>query len=269
MTWPPVRLWLLVALSTYVYAETSSQQAQTAWANRDQAGQTEKAIHLWQEALKENPTQATLWIPLTQALGRQVRHTTDSAEKKKWADLGREAGEQAVAKNPQSAEAWAYNAEAIGQWANLHKGTSSLKKVKQAVAALKKALEINPHYAYAHMLLAEFYRQAPSVISVGDKKKALAEAEAAVTDDPTHAINHIAYARALIDNNQREKAIAQLRQVLTLPAPPDAVPETKSDQETAHELLHELGATETTAASSTTGMACTVENTSNGATCGH
>jgi tetratricopeptide (TPR) repeat protein len=258
---------LIFSLSATLHA-SAAEDAQAAWAQRDQPGQTEKSIHLWQQALKENPNQKELWIDLTKALGRAVRHASDSTEHKKWADEARTAGEKAIAENPNKAEALAYYAEAIGQWADAHKGPGSLKKVKQAVAALKKALEINPHYAYAHMLLAEFYRQAPTVISVGDKKKALEQAKAAVEDDPAHVINHVIYARALIDNNKKEEAKTQLQLALTLPAPADAIPETTSDQDTARELLHSLGGASEVSSSKDNRSVCSAEK-SNGGSCGH
>jgi tetratricopeptide (TPR) repeat protein len=263
----------LIAVTLYASPFTplhaaAAEEANAAWAARDQAGQTEKAIRLWQEALKENPHQDGLCIDLTKALGRAVRHASDDSARKKWADEARAAGEKCLAENPDKPEALAYDAEAIGQWANAHKGPGSLKKVKQAVETLKKALALNPHYAYAHMLLAEFYRQAPSMISVGDKKKALEQAEAAVQDDPTHVINHVIYARALIDNHRKEDAMAQLRMALSLPAPADAVPETKADQETARELLRELGAADTSPGASGGVSACS-EDKSNRSSCGH
>ena len=254
---------ILIALSGSVYAASTAEQAQAAWAQRDQAGQTEKAIHYWEQAIKENPDQPALWIDLTKALGRMVRHSEKRSAQKKWADEALQTSEQAIAKNPSRAEAWAYRAEALGQWANTHKGPGGLHKVKQAVESLKKALAINPKYAYAHMLLAEFYRQAPAHLSVGDKKKALIEAQAAVDDGPQYAIDHIVLARALIDHDQKERAIAELRAALALTAPPDAIPETLSDKETARELLNDLGAAETPATvpaacseSSAQGMAC-------------
>jgi tetratricopeptide (TPR) repeat protein len=260
-------LMVLMALGIHLHADPLPSQAQAAWAQRDQPGQTEKAIDLWQKALKENPNQPELWINVTKALGRAVRHASATAEKRKWADQAREAGEKAVTQNPQSPEAWAYNAEAIGQWANAHKGPGSLRKVRQAVDALKKSIAMKPDYAYAHMLLAEFYRQAPAHISVGDKKKALEEAKLAVTHGPGYAINHIAYARALIDNNQKASAIAELRAVLILTPPRNAVPETHADQETARELLKSVGAADSSSAAKSTGP-CSEANSS-GAACGH
>jgi tetratricopeptide (TPR) repeat protein len=234
---------LLFSISS-VYAASLSEQAQAAWMQRDQPGQLEKAIQLWQDALQAEPQRTELWIPLTKALGRAVRRAPNAKEKKRLAQAALEAGEQATTKNPAQSMGWAYYGEALGQYANTHKGLSSLKKVKQAVKALETSISLDSQNAYAHMLLAEFYRQSPPSISIGDKKKALVYAEKAATLDPNRAINRLAFARALADNQRRQEAIEQLRAILALTPPPDAVPETRSDQETARTLLKEWGAEE-------------------------
>ncbi len=236
-------LLLLLALTGPVYAETGflEQQAQLAWKDRDQPGKTAEAIQLWEQAAKAEPGRADLWIALSKALGRAVRHTDSSDERQKWADEARAAAEKATLRDPSSAEAFAAYGEALGQWANAHKGVHSLGVVKQAVAALQKAIALNPKYAYAHMLLAEFYRQSPRLVSVGNKDKALEEARLAVEYGPEHAINHLVLARAYLDLGKKEDGVAELQKISTLTPPADAIPETRSDQQTAAAMLQSLG----------------------------
>jgi tetratricopeptide (TPR) repeat protein len=178
---------------------------------------------------------------LTKACGRAVRHAATSAESKQWADRAREYGAQAVQKAPLSTDAYAAYGEALGQWADAHKGIHSLKSVRLAVDALKKAIELNPRNAYAHMLLASFYRESPAVISVGDKGKALEEAKFSVEYGPQYAIDHLVLARCFLDLEKKEEGIAQLQIILNLTPPADAVPETRADQETAQTMLKDLG----------------------------
>ena len=85
---------LYFTLPSFLFATSPADDAKAAWAQRDQPGQTEKAIHLWQLALKENPQESALWIDLTKAMGRAVRHARNSSEKKRWADQARMAGEK-------------------------------------------------------------------------------------------------------------------------------------------------------------------------------
>jgi tetratricopeptide (TPR) repeat protein len=234
---------LLVLFFSVCHADSGSvaKEAQAAWQNRDRAGQTEKAIALWDKALHEDPNDSQIYIQLTKACGRQVRHTSEAAERTRWADKAREYGTQAVAKNPQSSEAFASYGEALGQWADAHKGVHSLKVVQEAVDALKKAIALDPKNAYAHMLLASFYREAPKMISVGDKQKALEQAKLAVEAGPGYAINHLVLAKVYIDLGKKQEGIDQLQAAVALPAPVDAIPETRADQEAAETLLKKMG----------------------------
>ena len=228
--------------SLLAYAESSlADQAQAAWQDRDKQGQTEKAIRLWTEAIQAEPNRPDLWIHLAKAEGRAVRHATQSQERKKWADDARAAADHAIRLDRQNAEAYAVYGEAMGQWARAHKGIHSLSAVQQAMVSLEKAISIDPKNAYAHMLLAEFYRQSPRILSVGNKKKALEHAQLAVQYGPAYAIHHLVLARADLDLGKKEEGIMELQKVVTLPPPPDAVPETRADQETATVMLRSMG----------------------------
>ncbi len=220
---------------------TFNELAMHEWSQRDQPGKTEAAIRNWTQALQENPNQPDIYILLARAYGRAVRHAKTSDERQKLADQARSAAEKAVQMSSASAAAYAAYGEALGQWANAHKGLSSLSVVRQAVEALEKAISIDPKYAYAHMLLAEFFRQSPRLFSIGDKKKALAQARMAVEYGPGYAINHLVLARACLDVGQKEEGISELQKIMTLSPPADAIPETRADQETALAMLKDLG----------------------------
>jgi tetratricopeptide (TPR) repeat protein len=218
------------------------EEAQAAWARRAEPGQTVQAIALWQKAFAESPQRTELLLALAKASGKAFRNSETRAEKRKWADTALRYANEAVEKRPTDSWAHAYLGEALGQWAQANKGLKGLRMVKQAVAELQKAIQLDPKNHYAHMLLSEFYRQAPAGISIGDKAKALVEARKAVAEGPNYAINHLALARALLAGNDKAEAIQTLRKLVNLPPPPDAIPETRSDQETARHLLESLGA---------------------------
>jgi tetratricopeptide (TPR) repeat protein len=232
---------LLMSSAHCLGAESLAQQAQTAWQERDKLGQTEKAIELWQQSLKSDPTQSQVWISLAKAMGRAVRHAGTADEKRRWADQAKVTALIAAQNNPTSSEAYATLGEALGQWADAHKGIHSLSTVRQAVEALHQALKLNPENAYAHMLLASFYREAPGVISVGDKEKAYAHAKLAVQYGPDSAINHLVLAKIEIDRGQKDQAINELQAIMSLTPPDNSAPETHADQETAQKMLQDLG----------------------------
>ena len=241
-------LWTVLLLSSLsprpssLCAETSPKaQAEIAWEHRDQPGQTEAAIQDWTQALQAEPKRADLWIDLAKAQGRAVRHAETSQDRRKWADAARHSACQAVRLAPHDAEAYTVYGEAMGQWANAHKGFYSLSAVRRAIYALQKAISIDPRHAYAHMLLAEFYRQAPRFLSVGDKKKALRHAQLAVQYGPNYAINHLVLARAYFELQRKNDGIAELQRIVALSPPTDNIPETMADQDTAKKMLASLG----------------------------
>jgi tetratricopeptide (TPR) repeat protein len=228
---------LLLAMTVNVYAATTIEQAQAAWAERDKPGQTERSIILWEQALRDAPQKTEVLLPLTKACGRAFRHAAIREERRVWADKARAYGAQAVAFLPNRPEAYALYAESLGQWAQVRKNVRSLKAVRQAVENLKKSIALDPHYAYAHMLLASFYHESPALLSVGDKDKALEEAKTAVAAGPGYAINHLVLARCYLDRGKKEEARKELETILQLTPPQDAIPETRSDQQTAREML--------------------------------
>ena len=217
------------------------RQASQAWAQRADPQKTVEAIHLWQKALQENPKETELLIRLTMACGAAYRQATDRERRIYWADQARRFAERAVKENPEKSWAYAALGEALGQWADVHRGFHSLGAVKRAVEALQKAIQLDSTNFYAHMLLSQFYDQAPKLFSVGNKSKGLEEARLAVKYGPQYAIAHLALARNLKDTGHKEDSIEQLKYVLGMPAPPDAVPETKSNKEDACKALKEDG----------------------------
>jgi tetratricopeptide (TPR) repeat protein len=248
---------LAAQCSLFAYAESSlTQQAKLAWQSRDKPGQTEAAIRFWSTAVQAEPNRADLWIDLAKAEGRAERHAVTPEERKKWADSARVSANHAVRLDRQNAEAYTVYGEAMGQWADAHKGIHSLSAVRQAIGALQKAISIDPHHAYAHMLLAEFYRQSPRFLFVGDKEKALRHAQLAVQYGPGYAINHLVLARAYLDLGKKEEGITELQKVVMLSPPADAIPETHADQETATGLLRSMGITPMPGPCGEAGNAC-------------
>jgi tetratricopeptide (TPR) repeat protein len=216
-------------------------QAEREWRHRALPGHTEAAIEHWKNAIKLDPGHSGVYIALTRACGRAYRHSETTRDKQHWADEGRIYGALAIANNSNSPQAYAEYGTALGQWAEAHKGVHSLRAVRDAITNLNQAITLNPRYAFAHMVLAEFYRQSPGwPVSVGDMKKALQQAQLAVQYGGEYAINHIVLAKVYLSMAKKPEAKQELEKALALKAPDDAVPETRTDQAEARELLKGL-----------------------------
>jgi len=234
---------LLVISTPPVWAESAKaliKEAEAAWQRRDKPLQTEAAIVLWERALRLAPERTELYIPLTRASGRAYRQSKDPGERKYWSEEARSYGALAAEKNPSRPEALALYGEALGQWAQSHKGPKSLAAVRQAVKNLEKAVSLSPRYAFAHMLLAQFYEKSPGWISVGNRKKALEHAERAVEYGPDSAIHHNTLAEIYKARGRKVEALKELENTLALKPPKDAVPETRADQDNARDMLKGL-----------------------------
>ena len=224
----------------HVAGVATDQQAEQAWAHRDDPLETATAIALWERVLQLHPQRVELYITLTHACGRAYRQSEDTKTRQFWADEARRYGALAVEKNPGRPEAYAENAAALGQWARSHKGIGSLKPVNEAVAQLEKSIELDPHYAFAHMLLAQFYEHAPAFFFVGNKKKALEHAKLAVDYGGDRAVNRLTLGKIYLARGDKAAAKEQFEKAIALTPPPDAIFETKSDQDEARELLKKL-----------------------------
>jgi len=215
-------------------------EAQKSWDAREDGIQTMRAVMLWDRAVQIDANHPSLYVSLTKASARVYRHSKGKGTKKRWAYISRQYGALAVEQNPDNSEAHARYAEALGQYAQANKGVGSLKVVKEAVSHLNRAIALDPQSHFAHMLLAQFYEQSPGIFSVGDKKKALDQAELAVKTGPNYAINRLTLAKIYVARDRKTEAKEQLEKALALTAPPDAIPETKTDQADARELLKTL-----------------------------
>ena len=161
-----------------------AQQAATAWEHRDQPGKTEEAIHLWQEALKTAPERDTTCLDRFS----QSRGSRGASQQRAWR-ASKVGGRSKIIGGKSDREKSAKRRSLCG----LRRSAGTMGEHAQRRAQprrreagrgrrCKKSIALNPKYAYAHMLLAEFYRQSPRVISVGDKQKALEQARLAVED---------------------------------------------------------------------------------------
>lgn len=117
----------------------------------------------------------------------------------------------------------------------------SLFMVSDIMAALERALELDPDYAGAHLLASQVYRKAPGwPLSIGDRKKSVEHALEAVRLEPDKTTNVLNLAEAYLNDRQRDKARETLQQVLDMPLTPGNELLSQKDKDEAAKLLADL-----------------------------
>ena len=152
--------------------------------------------------------------------------------------LARRNCERAVAMSSGTAEARFWHGVAMGRWGEtkgILKAMFLIKPIRREMAA---TLRLDPGHGGAHHVLGEMLWQIPGLAG-GDKKKALAEFEAAVRLSPGYTANYQPLAEAYLHFGRKDDAARVLRAVAEVkePADPAEYPENLAD---ARKLLEKL-----------------------------
>lgn len=187
---------------------------------RDRPGNLEGALDLLDAALQARPDDAeALWrrgrclVRRGESHPRKAERLADfrAAEK----DLGR-----AVALSSAGAEAHFWLGVSLGRRGETQGILKSLFLVKPIRRELQATLRLDPGHGGAHRVLGEILWQLPGFAG-GDKKKALAEFEAAVRLNPDHSSNYQPLAEAYLNFGRAADAAAVLKAVERIQTPAD------------------------------------------------
>lgn len=140
-------------------------------------------------------------------------------ERVKIFKYGYEAGKIAKAKSPKRVEGYYWLATNLGSY-GLAKGIlSALGNAKEGRDALLEAVKIDPtyHWGGPYRILGRYYQQVPSVISFGDKKKALEYYNKAIEVDPGFRLNLIYMAVLQHNLGNKDEAVEFFRKAEKAP----------------------------------------------------
>ena len=156
-------------------------------------------------------------------------------------DKGKALAERATKANSNKPEGFYWIAANIGK-AGLDRGIlNSLMNVKPMKAALDRVLAIDPSYSDAHRVLADLYAKVPGwPLSIGDSKKAVAHAEAALKAKPLDIRYNRSGAEAYLDAKNPKAAKGCLQTIVEAPLSVEEPDDDKLDKEWAADELKKL-----------------------------
>jgi predicted Zn-dependent protease len=156
----------------------------------------------------DNPTNA--W-QFARACYDAADFATNSAERALLANQGIDACQELIARSPQSAPAHYYLAMNLGQLARTE-WIGALLLVKEMEREFKTAEGLDAHFDFAgaERNLGLLYLQAPTIGSIGSKRRAREYLTRAAKLAPDYPENHLNLAEAFLKWNEPDHARAQL-----------------------------------------------------------
>ena len=198
------------------------------------------AVDLYQKTVATVPGNYTAWWHLARACWWLGDHVPREKRLSIF-DLGKAAGEKAVALQPQGRDGHYWLGVCLGRISEERGVLNGLFLVGPIAEQMEAVLAINPRDAEAMHVLSILYRKAPGwPLSRGDLQKSLALAREAVALRPDLVNTHVGLALALLALNGKAEAKKELQLALTLPEPPEYQPETADDKQEAKTLLGQL-----------------------------
>jgi serine/threonine protein kinase/Tfp pilus assembly protein PilF len=166
--------------------------------NRRTAGGANKAIEYFEQAIAKDPNYALAYSGLADSYYSLARNTTALSPKEAGAKA-RQAAEKAVELDPASCEAHASMGLILMtfQW-----------DFANAERELRRAIELNSGYPYAHAWYAE------ALWDFGHYPEAVVEARKAVDLEPFTAVVRYQYAYTLVFSDHRAEAEREYRKIL-------------------------------------------------------
>jgi hypothetical protein len=196
---PPVLAFVLLA--------NTGQAAQSDWRRS-----AERSLATAAEVLAENTNSATAGWQFARACFDLAEFATNSTERAALAQRGIAAARQVIASEPKNAPAHYYLGMNLGQLART-RFLGALKIVGELERAFLRTLELDPDFDHAgpDRNLGLLYRDAPSIGSVGSRRKANQHLQNAVRRAPKYPENRLNLAESLLGWGDRRGAVRELK----------------------------------------------------------
>lgn len=175
---------------------------------------------------------------------RAYYHVGDSAngdEKLRYFEKGMEAGQRAIAQQPNAVEGHFWLAANYGGYSEEKGAFKALAMVKKIRAEMETVLRLNDRYhsGSAYLALGEMDRQLPRLLG-GNLKRALERLEQGLRVAPNNLEMKLALAESYHDAGRKEDARRLLQEIAAWRINPDRARAERDVQEKARHLLNKL-----------------------------
>lgn len=210
----------LVVAAAPIRAQRTYRDVDELYFARDREGNLQRGIGNLEEILKGNPEEGDARWRLCRALARRGETRPRKSDRLADYDSARTQCGKAVALSPDSADAHFWFGVAMGRWGEARGVLKAMFLIKPIRREMEATLKLDPGHGGAHRVLGEMLWQIPAFAG-GDKRKALAEFEAAVRLSPNHSANYQPLAEAYLRFGRKDEAIRALNAVAAIQDPAD------------------------------------------------
>ncbi|MFI5347036.1 MAG: tetratricopeptide repeat protein [Elusimicrobiota bacterium] len=206
--------------------------------NRDKGNNLDTSISELNDQIKENET-APLYWRRCRSLMRRGEKRDKKSDKLADYEAARADCEKSVALEPSSADAHFWYGVVMGRWGETKGILKALFLIKPIRQQMNETLKLDPKHGGAHRVLGEILWQVPGFAG-GDKKRALAEFEAAVRLSPNHSANYEPLTEAYLYYGRKNDAAKTLKALAEIKDADDPA-EFLNDLADGQKLMHKLG----------------------------
>ncbi len=243
-TWACAAFMSGLLVSVGAAAATPAQflnEGDRLYAARAQAGQAEKAIAAYQQALGLDPANAEAYWRVARAYYWLGTHAPNADAAAKLFEEGIEYGKLAVDAHAKSAAAHFWLGVSYGKYGEARGIMQSLHLVPHLQKAMETSLKLQPNLedGGADRVLCRLYMKLPA-FKGGSIEKSLAHCQKAVAAHPQCSMNHLFLAETLTQAGRKDEARRALQAVLDTPLQKGREPEQREEQVQARALLKGL-----------------------------
>jgi tetratricopeptide (TPR) repeat protein len=199
----------------------------------------QQAMALYEGLLQGNPALLTRLARACFILGDMA----PVKERGHYYEKGLDYADRLLAQEPNGVAGHYWKAMNLSGLADVGTQIQGFKLLPKIMDELKLVLALDETYddAGAHRVIGRIYFEAPSwPISVGDKKKSLANLTTAVRLAPNHSTNHLYLAETMLAMGQTDQVREELKKVLTDGLHALTPKDLQEDRQEAQRLLKEM-----------------------------